>query len=159
MVVARNDNHLAVLGIEGKVEETFGPILALKRKEASSGVNERLEYLHTRLGLSKPLPDGIRYQLLHRTVAVLDFAREVHAGAAVMLVHSFSRDGTWYQDFAAFAQALGASPGKDTAFTLPMAGSPQLFLAWVSGDCSFTELDMPSGRSEIPRNYGHRETE
>ena len=87
MLLARNAQGTVAIGIEGKVDEPFGPTLGEKRSEASPGLTTRLDFLHRQIGLTEPLPDSIRYQLLHRAAAVMMFAEEVHAGAAVVLVH------------------------------------------------------------------------
>jgi hypothetical protein len=144
MVVCRNEHGLVVIGVEGKVEEEFGPTIEEKRAEASEGQSARLQYLHDQLGLTHPLAGDIRYQLLHRTVAVVQFAVEMHAAAAVMLVHSFSPRSTWFDDFAAFSRALGASPCKDAIAQVPMSTPVPLFVGWVSGNRTFTEVDVPA---------------
>lgn len=133
LAIARNEQGLVVLAVEGKVEEPFGPILAEKRAEASSGQEERLDFLHKVLGLDKPLPDTIRYQLLHRTASAILVAREFHAATAVMLVHSFSPDGQWFDDFAAFSHELGALVRKDSIVMVPTLSNPALYLGWSTG--------------------------
>jgi hypothetical protein len=40
------------------------------------------------------IDDGLRYQLLHRTVSAILTARDFHAHAAVMLVQSFGSKGS-----------------------------------------------------------------
>lgn len=144
MVLARNARGLAAIGVEGKVDETLGPTIAKKRSEASEGQMVRMDYLHDQLGLKSQLPDALRYQLLHRTVATVLFAVEMHAGAAVMLVHSFSPDAAWFDDFAAFARALGANPLKNGVARVPDGPTVPLFLGWVSGNLAFTEIDVPA---------------
>jgi len=46
MAICRNDAGVCVIGVEAKVGEDFGPLLGEKRATASSGQNQRLDYLH-----------------------------------------------------------------------------------------------------------------
>ena len=85
---SRNEVGLCVMAVEAKVNEDFGPLVGERRKEASQGQSDRLEYLRQLLGIPS-LPDSIRYQLLHRTAAALLTARLFHAGTAVMLVQAW----------------------------------------------------------------------
>jgi len=89
------------------------------------------------LGLSAPIPDSIRYQLLHRAASAVIEAKRFGARHAVMLIHSFSEDDSWFGDFAAFANlfALTAAPNQLLSTTL-RNGLP-LYLAWVRGDTRF----------------------
>jgi hypothetical protein len=132
---------LVIVAVEGKVDEEFGPTVEAKRTGASPGQEERLDYLAARLGLER-LPDGVRYQLCHRTVSALDTAKEFHAAAAVMLVQSFSTQATWYEDFAAFATTLGVMAEKERLLSVPRRDPPSLYLAWVNGDLAGTRVDL-----------------
>ena len=144
LILARNGTGLAVIAVEGKVDEEFGPTLVSKRAEATAGQDERLEYLHSALGLKSPLDGTIRYQLLHRAASAAIVAREFHASVAVMLVHSFSSSSRWFDDYKSFGEALGVSlvPGK--AFKVPHLKEPQLFLGWASGDQRLREVTVPA---------------
>jgi hypothetical protein len=62
------------------------------------------------LGLEQAA-DSIRYQLLHRAASAILAAEEFFAPYAVMLVHSFSPSGKWFEDFAQFAEMFGKRPG------------------------------------------------
>jgi hypothetical protein len=138
--LARNAHGLVALAVEAKVDETFGPTLKEKRAEASEGQTERLDYLHRVLGLQSPLPDTIRYQLLHRTVSAIETAKAFHASTAVMVVQSFSAEVRWHEDFA---EALGAGPiGVGMARALPGHDRPKVFLAWCCGDQRFSAVDL-----------------
>lgn len=134
LAVATNANGLVVIAVEAKVDETFGPTVGEKRAEASAGQQERLEYLHTVLGLSKRLPDTIRYQLVHRLASAVLTARQFHAQTAVMLVQSFSPDSRWFDDFEAFASAIGSTAAKGSVATIPSVQAPTVYMGWCSGD-------------------------
>lgn len=133
LALATNEHGLVVLAVEGKVDEPFGPTLGEKRAEASAGQNERLAFLHKVLGLDKPLPDQIRYQLLHRTASAILVAEDFHAATAVMMVHSFSPQSQWFDNYSSFCEELGAQAIKGHTVVPPGHASPALYLGWCSG--------------------------
>jgi len=133
LALARNELGLVVLAIEGKVDEPFGPTLGEKRSEASEGLAERLVFLHKVLGIDKPLPDKIRYQLLHRTASAIMVAKDFHAATAAMMVQSFSPQSQWFDDFAAFSHELGALVRNDSIVMVPTLSNPALYLGWSTG--------------------------
>jgi len=143
LAICRNDLGLCILGVEAKVLEDFGPPLAEKRAEASSGQVERLAFLHSLLGVER-FDDSIRYQLLHRTASALLTAREFHAAAAVMFVHAFDTPAAQRLDFDAFRAALNAHEVAPLVYKVPSFESPALYLAWCDGDPKFREVLLPS---------------
>ncbi len=142
LALTRNGRGLVAVAVEAKVDEAFGPTLGQKRGASSSGQTERLDYLHQVLQLDDPLPDAVRYQLLHRTVSAILTARMFHACTAVMLVQSFSPVGRWREDFEAFSRALGASPVSDSVVAVRRHKVPRLFVGWCTGDQRFREVDL-----------------
>lgn len=101
---------LAVVGVEGKVNEPFGHTVH-EWNDFSPARLLRLAGLVERLRLAPSLSIGtLRYQLLHRTVATLLEAKAAGAHDAVVLVQSFSPDHVMnhFGDFQDFAAALGA---------------------------------------------------
>ena len=143
LAVCRNDVGLCVLGVEAKVLEDFGPLLAEKRALASSGQSERLAYLHSLLRVPH-FDDAIRYQLLHRTASVLLTAREFHAIAAVMLVHAFDTPSPQRADFLAFVKAMSATEVAPLVYRVESFHKPSLYLAWCDGDPKFRTRQLPS---------------
>jgi uncharacterized protein DUF6946 len=111
------DSGIGVLGIEGKVNESFGLIIS-EWNDYSPGKLRRLAGLVERLRLKRSVSLGsLRYQLLHRTVATLIEAQRAKVREAAMIVQSFSPDGirAGFSDFQKFAMAIGApiyEPGK-----------------------------------------------
>ena len=146
MVLARSRAGLIVFAIEGKVDEEFGPTVGAKRGEGSEGVDKRLAALNELLGLSQPVNDKIRYQLLHRTASALLTAERFSASTAVMLVHSFSRTGVWFDDFAAFADLFGIAAERGRLFRAKTGLPRPLFLGWCQGDERFLK-DLGTGRA------------
>ena len=144
LALARNDEGLVVLAVEAKVDETFGPTLGKKRVDKSTGQSERLDYLHSVLRLQSSLEDGIRYQLLHRTVSALQTADDFHAKTAVMLVLSFSRTRRWHEDFLSFCTAMAATPVSADIYIVSRFDRPRLYLSWCKGDESFLNVKLPN---------------
>lgn len=144
LALASNAVGLVAIAVEAKVDEEFGPTLLSKRAEASVGQNERIDYLYKVLHLKAPLPDTIRYQLLHRTASALFTAEEFHANTAVMLVHSFSLTARWREDYMAFCSAMGAKHLSDSICVVPGFDTPRLYLAWCTGNKKFLEVELPS---------------
>jgi hypothetical protein len=137
-VLARSQGHNISIAVEGKVSEPFGPTVADWQKEGSKGKTERLDFLLDLLGIAAPIDGGIRYQLLHRTASAIIEARRFGAPHAVMLVHSFSESGEWFDDLAAFARLLGVpSLLKDTFSSVGIRGGVSLNIAWVSGNTNY----------------------
>ncbi len=144
LALARNARNLVVLGVEAKVDETFGPTIAEKKADSSAGQIERLAYLEKELCADNPLSDTIRYQLLHRSVSALLTARAFHAPIAVMLVHSFSPSSAWRDDFAAFCLALSCSQISPDLFEVPGTSGARLLLGWCKGNNRYLSVDLPS---------------
>jgi hypothetical protein len=99
----------AILAVEAKVDETFGPTVAEWQANDTPGRRARLAGLLARLGLAPGVVADLRYQLLHRSAAALIEAEAHAAREAVLVVQSFSapelRAG--FPDFRAFTEAMG----------------------------------------------------
>jgi hypothetical protein len=133
LALMRGTHGLVAVAVEGKVDEAFGPTVEEKRVDSSVGVTERLAYLAGRLGLASA-PGSIRYQLLHRTVSALLIAEQFDAVAAVMLVHSFSPTGKWFEDFAAFAALFDAEAVLGEIACIGTFDGTPLYVGWCVGD-------------------------
>jgi hypothetical protein len=143
LALARNDRGLCVVAVEAKVDEDFGPTLEEKRKDPSAGQTERLSQLQGLLGVGQ-LPDGDRYQLVHRTASAILVAREFHACTAVMLVHSFGTRSSLRDDFDAFGRAVSANKITPDVLAVPSVNEPRLFIAWCDGERRFLQCELPS---------------
>lgn len=133
-VIARGEEGLVTVAVEGKVKEDFDKLVCEKMKRASKGRTERLDFLCRELGLQEDQLSQIRYQLLHRTVSAILMARKLGAKNALMLVHSFSETDEHFDDYSAFAAlyAVEAQPGA-LYFAKELNGV-NLYLGWVRGD-------------------------
>ncbi len=137
LVLARSAGQgLVVIAVEGKAAEPFGDdtVAAWRAKDGGSpGREKRLAHLLEILGLHDDATTaGLRYQLLHRTASALIEARRFGAARAVMLVHSFHPDHLWFEEYAAFAEALGVDEPLIGA-VLPTS-NPSLSLGWAYDD-------------------------
>jgi hypothetical protein len=136
-VLARSDAGAVCIMVEGKVSEPFGPTLDEWRADASPGKDQRLDFLLSTLGISTLLSGHIRYQLLHRAACAIIMGEQYRAVAAVVLVHSFSKQRKGWPDYEAFIRLFGVQAVSDVIQRLPSESSIPLFAAWVTGDCKF----------------------
>ncbi len=125
---------LVTIMVEGKVREPFGPTLREWGLAPSAGKRERLTYLQTQLGLGGELPPTIRYQLLHRTASAVVEATRFNAQTAVMLVHSFSQEDLWFDEYADFVRLFGVAVQQHELILLGTPNEVRLYTAWVRGD-------------------------
>lgn len=141
LAIARNQTGLCVIAVEAKVLEDFGPRVGEKRKGASKGQLDRIQYLENLLGV-RGFDDGIRYQLLHRTASALLTAKQFHAQTAVMLVQAFGTPEDRKRDFQQFCVAINADEICPGLFTARRFDSPSLYLAWCAGDKKYLDEDL-----------------
>lgn len=154
LAIVKTASANAILGVEGKVDETFGPLvdqwLANARAEAApatgkapapdnSNRRRRLESLCASLQIDPRLAGRLYYQLVHRTCAVVYEAGRLGYGRAVMLVHSFAAVPAspllpaGFAEFSAFAGAVGMPVARPNAISpAKLCEGIELRLAWVS---------------------------
>jgi hypothetical protein len=132
------DGELITITVEGKVSETFGPTLGEWNPSGSSGKTKRFKFLRDLFGLSK-IPSKIRYQLLHRSASSILEAQKFNAKSAIMLVHSFSPETHWLEDFQSFVGLFGihAEPGK--LYFVMEINEIRFYVAWIKGNPIFLE--------------------
>lgn len=126
LVLLRTSEGLAVVGVEGKAREPFGPLVSEWK-----GDHRRLEGLCARLGLEPSMSGDLRYQLLHRTVAAVVEAGRYGASDAIMLVHSFDPGDASLSDYVKFAERLELVVGVDAVSPPKQLENVRLRLAWV----------------------------
>jgi hypothetical protein len=141
-VLARNQEGLVAIAVEGKVEESFGPLVLEWLIDASPGKKLRLAYLCDLLGLDADSISHLRYQLLHRTASALIEAERFHASTALMIVHSFSPAASWLSDYAAFGEALGVEVGRDSVTLVGTRHGRTLALGWVSDEATGADASV-----------------
>ena len=138
-VLARSSAGPVTIMVEGKVDEPFGPTLEEWRNEASAGKEERLGFLLQTLGLSGLPASTIRYQLLHRAASAVITGEQYRAAAAVLVIHSFSKERAGWTDYQVFMQLFRVEAVTGSVQRLGTASGVPLFATWVVGDFSFLE--------------------
>ncbi len=136
-VLARSRAGPVTIMVEGKVNESFGPTLDGWRAGASEGKDERWRYLKKTLGLKREPAGSLRYQLFHRAASALITAEQFRARAGIMLVHSFSPENEWWDDYAAFTGLFSVEAVMGQVQRLGTASAIPLFGVWASGDRAF----------------------
>ena len=139
-ILARGDNQLVSIMVEGKVSEPFGDTIAEWRKDNSEGKHIRLKFLLEELGLEENEQIGaIRYQLLHRTASAMIEAKKFKVENAMMLVHSFSRSNEGFDNYSRFLALFGASAELDYLVFAKNINGIDLYFGWVKGDEKYLE--------------------
>ncbi len=135
-ILAKRDNQLISIMVEGKVRESFGEIVSEWKSDTTVGKQTRLDYLCDLLQLNEEQVNNIRYQLLHRTASALIEAGNFNAENALMLVHSFSQEteqeNEGFQDYCKFLSLYGLI-GKMNSLTYPVdINNIRLHFGWVN---------------------------
>jgi len=141
-ILAKGNNQLISMTVEGKVSESFGQTIAEWRPENREGEGKeiRLKYLCDKLQLDEGQIDHIRYQLLHRTASAIIEAEKFNAQNALMLVHSFSQSDEWFEDYSQFLALFGLNgiTPDSLAFAKNINGI-DLYLSWVRRDKKYLD--------------------
>jgi hypothetical protein len=128
-----SDGELVSIAVEGKVAEPFGLTVGQWNPDAGAGRQMRFDFLKRMLQL-EDIPSSIRYQLLHRTVSALLEAERFNAQHAVLLIHSFSQENLWFEDFAGLVHLFGQAAQVDQIVRADGDRFPALHFAWVHGN-------------------------
>ncbi|WP_287236424.1 hypothetical protein [Mesorhizobium sp.] len=136
--LVRHADQTCATMIEGKVNEPFDKTVSEWLSIPKDGKLLRLRYICELLGLDPENPPlHLRYQLLHRSASALIEARRFKTDEAAMIVHSFSPTSMWFEDFARFANLLGASVEPDQSSTVKTKSGQRLRLGWATGNADF----------------------
>lgn len=128
------DGQLAVIGIEAKVKESFGPLINDWASEGGDNKRARLAGLCELFGVHAEMVGDLRYQLFHRVAGSWLEARRFNCPRATMLVHSFCPDHTGLSDFTAFAKAAGFGEVESNGISKSRRiGDVDLRIGWVCG--------------------------
>jgi len=135
-VIAKSNNNLISIMIEGKVNEPFDKPVSnwISNSGGNSGKQKRLNFLLNKLNLNYTQVQQIRYQLLHRTVSAIIEAQRIGAKNALMLVHSFSTEKEWFNDFAQFVKLFDLSAEKDSIVGPYQTDGINIYFGWTKGD-------------------------
>lgn len=135
-VIAKSNNNLISIMIEGKVSEPFDkPVSSwISNPGGNSGKQVRLNFLLNKLNLNQAQAQHIRYQLLHRTVSAIIEAQRIGAKNALMLVHSFSTENEWFDDFGKFVKLFGLTAKENTIVGPYQTDGINIYFGWTKGD-------------------------
>ena len=125
--------------VEGKVSEPFGETIADWKLHDRGGKKVRLKFLCDELQLDEDKIDHIRCQLLHRTASAVIEAKRFNAQNALMLVHSFSQNNEWFDDYRQFLALFEVKGEPDSLAFAKILNGINLYFAWVKGDKRYLE--------------------
>jgi hypothetical protein len=146
LAILRTGDGNVILGVEGKVRETFGPIIS---DWLGDGENPnkagRLAGLCSTLAVQVALTGPLYYQLFHRTCAAIYEAKRFGYGRAMMLVHSFDctdpKQPAGFAQFQRFAKFVGMPvDGPNLVSSIRICDGVEVRLAWVSDRPKATRL-------------------
>ena len=139
-ILAKGNNQLISIMVEGKVSEPFDKTIAEWKSVKGKGKETRLKFLCDKLQLDEEQIDHIRYQLLHRTASAIIEARRFTAQNALMLVHSFSQSNEWFDDYRQFLALFGLNGIKpDSLVFAKNINGIDLYFSWVMGDKKYLD--------------------
>jgi hypothetical protein len=148
-----NSNELIVVMVEGKVSESFDKSIKNWYLNKSSGKKTRFEFLAEKLKINPNISDYdlLRYQLFHRTVSAILTAEEFCVKKAMILVHSFSSENKWHEDYSAFAKTLNPNLRAEVGSieyckTLnsdndkTLNSGIELYIGWIKGNSKYLKM-------------------
>lgn len=91
-----------------------------------------MDYLLNLLNLNDVNVKAIRYQLLHRTASALIEAQKINAKHSLMLVHSFSEEAKWFDDYDSFVKLFNLSPSPNTIVGPVILDGINLYFGWIT---------------------------
>lgn len=130
-ILARGNDELISITVEGKVSEPFGEIVTDWKLSDMGGKETRLDYLCSLLQLKKDEISHIRYQLIHRTASALIEARRFNAENALMLVHSFSPTNEGFEDYCQFLNLFNVKVEINSVQYAGNIDGIDLYFSWV----------------------------
>ena len=131
-ILARGNNQLISITVEGKALEPFGDIVDEWKSDFTKGKQTRLKFLCDLLQLDKKQIGHIRYQLLHRTASAIILAEKFNAKNALMLVHSFKENQESFDDYCNFLKLFGKRGKADSITSPKTVNGIRLFFGWVN---------------------------
>lgn len=137
------ESGLAVVMVEAKVSESFDK--TIDKWLDGDGKAKRLNYLIEKLEINAEIDDlnDYYYQLFHRTVSSIITAEEFCAKKAIMIVHSFSQESMWFNEFKQFAQLLNSEITAEVNKVYKvktLQSGIELYVGWAKGCPSFLEM-------------------
>ena len=141
---------LAVLGIEAKVDESFGPIVSEWLTNGSTRKFDRLKHLTALFQVSPASITHLRYQLFHRTAAVILEAKRFRTDKAILIIQSFCPRKTGLSDAAAFFDTIGlANFAADRLIGPKRFDGVNLWVGWAADNVWNSFFEQP-GVDDFP---------
>lgn len=139
-VLAKAQDKIISITIEEKVSEPFGPTLEEWSFGASSGKEQRLAFLKDLLGLPRAISLQNRYQLFHRAASAVLEAVRFNARYAAMIIHSFSKNNLWFEDYRAFLELFGVRASLNKLNFIKEIKGINLYFGWAKGDEKYLKV-------------------
>lgn len=138
-VLAKANNGLFAIAVEGKVTEDFGSLVSdwLNTKDKKTNKPERIAFLVKKIGIEGKRIGDIRYQLIHRTASSIIEAEKFNANNALVLIHSFSQTYEHFDDYIKFISLYGLKAEKDSISGPVAINEIRLYFGWVKGEAKF----------------------
>lgn len=133
-VLVRTDKEIFPIMVEGKVNESFGPLIIEWKKDMSKGKKGRLDYLCKLLNLTNKNVDNIRYQLLHRTASAIITANKYHCKTAMILIHSFSQVNNSFKEYSDFSNLYNLKAYLDEIIGPVILNGVSVYWGWVKDE-------------------------
>ena len=133
-ILAKGNEQLVSITVEGKVSEPFGDRVSEWRARSKGGREVRFRYLCELLALDTATVGHIRYQLLHRTASALIEAKRFNASHALMLVHSFGLHNEGFEDYEQFLALFDVMGKVGSLVFVRNINGIKLYFGWVKGD-------------------------
>jgi hypothetical protein len=141
LVLGRTARGAFAMAVEGKVSESFGPLVDEWLAVGTPGRLRRWRSLCQLLQVDSAICGRLRYQLFHRTASALLAAQMHHATIAAFLVHSFSAKRAGFDDYAAFLRSFGVGAADGAFVRVPLQTERfkdlTLLVGWVTGEPAF----------------------
>ena len=142
-VLAKGNDQSISIAVEGKVDESFGEVVAEWKVNDKGGKKARLKYLCEVLQLDENKINHIRYQLLHRTASAVIEAKRFNTANALMLVHAFKKTEDNYdqsfRDYGQFLELFGTKGKTDLIVHGKRISGINLCFGWVEGNRKYLE--------------------
>jgi len=132
---------LCPMAVEAVAYDDFGPGISEYQGNGDPGRSTELRFLKETLGIGE-IPGGIRYHLVRRFVSTIFLAKRFGARQAVLLMHAFTRENRWFDDFANLLALFNAGVRPGTLAVLDSIPDIRLFAGWCTGNPDLTRVDI-----------------
>jgi hypothetical protein len=150
LVLGRASGSAFAMVVEGKVSESFGPVVREWLARETPGRLLRWSFLCNLLSIDGTGCRDLRYQLFHRAASAILAAEIHHSRNAILLVHSFSAARAGFSDYGAFLRLFGVEARVDVSLALESFKVVNCLLAGSTGS-RHTEIEAARSNSNWSR--------